>query len=336
MRNVRKIVSLAAIVAVLVGVPGCQLISKTAEGEKKAVVAKVGNEKITKGELDEKFAPYLTRIEKEKGKDYVNSKEGQDAIKQQKVQFLDQVVNDKLVLQKGKELNVIPDDKTVDAKTKEMMDSSIQSVGGEEKFKQQVQDALGMSVDDYRKFVRDYMVVQLTEEKLNENVTKDVTVSDDDASKYYNENLYQFTEKPNKLYFSHILVNTEDEAKKVKKELDAGGNFAELAKKYSQDPGSKDNGGEYKEGLEYANLDKPFLTAALTQPIGKIGEPVKGSYGYYIIKVNKKEEYKAKPFDSVKAQIKEQLVSQKKTEKFNATMEDWKKKADIKTYPEKL
>jgi foldase protein PrsA len=335
-RNLRKFVSLAAVIAVLMGASGCQLISKTPDGEKKTVVAKVGNEKITKGEFDKEFAVVLKSIENQYGKDFANTKEGQDLLKSQKEQYVDQMINNKLILQKGKELNVIPDDKTIDDKTNEMIDGYVKSVGGEDKFKEQVKQALDMSLEDYKKIVKETMKVQLIEEKLYENATKGVSVKDDEVKNYYNENLYSYTEKPNKLYFSHILLNTEEEAKKVKKELDAGGNFAELAKKYSQDPGSKDNGGEYKEGLEYAKLDKAFLAGALTLPIGKISEPVKASYGYHLIKVNKKEEYTAKSFDTVKEDIKNNLLGQKKGEKYSAVMEEWKKKADVKKYPENL
>jgi foldase protein PrsA len=336
MRNMKKLIAITISSLVAIGAAGCQLVSKTPQGERNTVVAKVGGEKITKGELEDKFAPMLAQIEKQQGKDFVKSKEGQDFIKQQKTQFLDQMVEDKIILQKGNELKLIPDDKTLDAKTKEILDSAIQNAGGEDKFKKQIEENLKMSLDDYKKLVRDYMKVELTREKLYDSVTKDIKVTDEDALKYYNEHLYDYTEKPNKLYFAHILVKDEAQAKKIKKELDGGANFAELAKKYSEDPGSKDNGGEYREGLEYASLDKAFLTGALAQPIGKIGEPVKTTFGYHIIKVNKKEEYKAKPFESVKNEVKEKIANEKKPEKFNQAMEDWKKKAGVKTYPDRI
>jgi foldase protein PrsA len=335
-RSLRKLLSVAVAATILTGATGCSLVSKTEEGKKNEVVAKVGKEKITKAELDKSFAPFMSQIEMEKGKDYANTNEGQGYIKDQKIAYLDQMTQEKLILQKGKELNLLPDDKAVEDKTNEMLNSSVQAAGGQEKFNEQIKTALNMSFDEYKVVVKNYMKVQLTEEKLYENAAKDVTVSDEEAKTYYNENLYNYTEKPNKLYFSHILVNDTAEADKVKKELDGGADFAATAKKYSQDPGSKDNGGAYAEGLEYANLDESFLVGALSQPVGKIGAPVKGSYGYHIIKVTKKEEYPAKPFDNVKAEIKQSLLGEKKSEVYSKALEEWKKKADIKTYPDKV
>jgi foldase protein PrsA len=335
-RSLRKLTTLAVAAMVLVGATGCQLISKTETGKNNEVVAKVGSEKITRAELEKGFAPFMTQIEAEKGKDYANTTEGQEFVKAQKVSYLDQMVQERLILQKGKELNVIPDDKAVEDKTNELLNSSIQAAGGQEKFNEQIKTALNLSFEDYKVIVKDYMKVQLIEEKLYENATKNVTVNDEEAKNYYNENLYNYTEKPNKLYFSHILVSDQGEADKIKKELDGGADFAELAKKYSQDPGSKDNGGAYAEGLEYASLDKAFLAGALTQPVGKIGAPVKASYGFHIIKVTKKDEYPAKPFENVKAEIKETLLGEKKSVEYSKAFDEWKKKADIKTYADKI
>ena len=99
----------------------------------------------------------------------------------------------------------------------------------------------------------------------------------------------------------HILVETEDEAKAVKAELDKGADFAELAKKKSKDPGSADGG-----DLGFFTKDQmvpEFSAAAFALEPGKISDPVKSQFGWHIIKVEEKRNRKAPEFDQVKAQI---------------------------------
>ncbi|HBI03129.1 MAG TPA: hypothetical protein DDY49_03750 [Paenibacillaceae bacterium] len=99
----------------------------------------------------------------------------------------------------------------------------------------------------------------------------------------------------------HILIGTtdksKDEAKKkaeqLVKQLRAGGDFAKLAKENSEDPGSKDNGGLYtSDQLPLSSTDPAFKQAALTLPINKISDPVESSFGYHIIRVEKRNELK--------------------------------------------
>ncbi len=99
----------------------------------------------------------------------------------------------------------------------------------------------------------------------------------------------------------HILVETEDEAKAVKAELDKGADFAELAKKKSKDPGASDGG-----DLGFFTKEQmvpEFSAVAFALEPGKISDPVKSQFGWHIIKVEEKRNRKAPDFDQVKAQI---------------------------------
>jgi peptidyl-prolyl cis-trans isomerase C len=99
----------------------------------------------------------------------------------------------------------------------------------------------------------------------------------------------------------HILVETEDEAKAIKAELDKGADFAELAKKKSKDPGSADGG-----DLGFFTKEQmvpEFSAVAFALEPGKISDPVKSQFGWHIIKVEEKRNRKAPDFDQVKAQI---------------------------------
>jgi peptidyl-prolyl cis-trans isomerase C len=107
----------------------------------------------------------------------------------------------------------------------------------------------------------------------------------------------------------HILVKTEDEAKKLAKELAGGADFAELAKKHSQDQGGRAGGdlGYFTRG----QMVKPFEEAAFALEKGKVSAPVKTEYGWHLIKIEDKRDRKPPSFEEVKDQIVASLVQSK-------------------------
>jgi peptidyl-prolyl cis-trans isomerase C len=110
---------------------------------------------------------------------------------------------------------------------------------------------------------------------------------------------------------SHILVETEDEAKKLIAEIKKGGKFADIAKKSSKDPGSGANGGD----LDWANAGsyvKEFSDAMSKLEKGKMTDTaVKSQFGYHIIRLDDVRQAQLPPMEQVKPQISQQLVQQK-------------------------
>lgn len=118
----------------------------------------------------------------------------------------------------------------------------------------------------------------------------------------------------------HILVATTDgqtgaalrteeealaRAKEVRGKLTAGGDFTELAKQYSDDPGSSNAGGLY-EDAELTSFVAEFKKAAAELPIGQISEPIKTAYGYHIMKVESRE---TRTKDQMKNELLQPLLS---------------------------
>jgi peptidyl-prolyl cis-trans isomerase C len=99
----------------------------------------------------------------------------------------------------------------------------------------------------------------------------------------------------------HILVEKEDEAKEVVEELKKGGDFAEIAKKKSKDPGASDGG-----DLGYFTKEQmvpEFSKVAFELEAGKVSDPVKSQFGWHVIKVEDKRKRKPPEFEQVKSQI---------------------------------
>jgi foldase protein PrsA len=129
-----------------------------------------------------------------------------------------------------------------------------------------------------------------------------IEISDKDLQKKYDEMLKN---KQIPIRASHILVEDEAKAKELKKQLDEGADFAELAKENSTDEGSASNGGD----LGYfpaGKMVKEFEDVAFSLKEGEISEPVKSEFGYHIIKVTD-----VPTFDEKKEEIRRQLASEK-------------------------
>lgn len=136
-----------------------------------------------------------------------------------------------------------------------------------------------------------------------------VQITEDDYKRAYSQQQDQFKE-PEQADVRHILVKTKEEALDVKKQLEAGARFEDLAKKLSQDPGSKDNGGLYK-GVTRGKMVPEFDQAAFSLPIGKISDPVQTTFGYHIIRVDARREAKLKTLQEVKPELEQSIKAEK-------------------------
>ena len=158
----------------------------------------------------------------------------------------------------------------------------------------------------------------ITEEQLNEayqSFTKDTTVS-----------------------VRHILLLTQEKTDAEKKEIHkrmegiltrarAGEDFAELAGTYSEDPGSKENGGLY-ENFSRGAMVKPFEDAAFNVPVGEISDIVETRYGYHILKVIERNTDE-KSLDEVRPELMEKLREREWQLIVPAHIEGLKKEAEV-------
>jgi peptidylprolyl isomerase/foldase protein PrsA len=212
---------------------------------------------------------------------------------------LQQVMLDKILLDKYK----VSDDeakKKVEELKKQMGDN----------FKTALTQYGAKDEDDFKKIIkRDIAFEKAVKASVTEKEMKD----------YY---------KP-KLKASHILVKDEKTAKEIKEKLNNGEDFAALAKQYSEDPGSKEKGGELPD-FGPGEMDSKFEEAAYKLEAGQVSDPIKSSYGYHIIKLTEKKELK--PFDQEKDNIRKELEQKRSQDQQwqQQFFKDLFKKADIK------
>ncbi|MGB0639939.1 MAG: peptidylprolyl isomerase [Myxococcota bacterium] len=137
---------------------------------------------------------------------------------------------------------------------------------------------------------------------LLEEVVKERT-TDEAVKKHYDDRLAQYGRAQVKA--SHILVKDEAVIKEVKAKLDAGGDFAALAKEFSVDPGSKGDGGSLG-WFSKKDMVGPFAEAAFNAEKGTVTDPVETRFGFHIIKIEDKRD--KIPLADVREEIEGQLA----------------------------
>jgi foldase protein PrsA len=144
----------------------------------------------------------------------------------------------------------------------------------------QVLKTRGLTEDDVHRALKDQLII-------DKAVGKDINITEPQIKAFFEKNHAQF-DKPEKVQARHILVGDLATANKVEALLKAGGDFAALAKQYSNDPGSKANGGDLGF-FGRGQMVKQFDQAAFSLPIGKISAPIHSAFGYHIIQVEAKQ-----------------------------------------------
>jgi peptidyl-prolyl cis-trans isomerase C len=158
----------------------------------------------------------------------------------------------------------------------------------------------------------------------------DTNPTDEEIQKFYEKNKKaQFT-TPEQVCVSHILFakDQKEKAEEVKKQLQDGGDFAKLAKQYSQDPGSAEKGGDLG-CLGKGETVPPFEEAAFGADEGEIVGPVKTQFGYHLLEVTEKKPQQIRSLSEVEPQIRSQLSSEKQSEAFSKWLDEQKKKRNV-------
>lgn len=191
-----------------------------------------------------------------------------------------------------------------------------------------------LTVKDFQ----DYITRQLTIQPLVDQVVKGVTVSDADIQSYYEAHKADRFTQPETVRASHILikVGADGDYSKIlpraeevlKKAQQPGADFAALAKEYSDDTGSKDQGGDLGE-FTRGEMVPEFEQAAFSLKPGAISPLVKTQFGYHIIKVTEHKMPAVQPLDQVKDQVQQQALQEKQNDAWTKFLGDLKAKAKI-------
>jgi foldase protein PrsA len=332
LKKIKKIIATVAILTIAVSAMGCKMIEKTPEAIQKTVLATVGDEKITKGDLDKEISKYDAQLKQQYGDDYATNDKMKDQIAQIKKQQLDSMVTEKVLLKKATELNLKPSDEDINKKIDDQINQIKTQYPQEGQFESVLQQN-GFTLDQLKETFR----TQIITSAVQEDMVKDIAVTDDEIQSYYDENKEAKYSVGAGATASHILVADEETAKSLKAKLDAGADFAKLAKENSTDPGSKDKGGSLGfVAYNSTQLVAEFMNGFKGLKEGEVSAPVKSQFGYHLIKATGLKQAEVTPLDKVKDEIKATVLQQKQQTAFNDKVAQWKTELKVKTYEDKI
>jgi len=233
------------------------------------VVAIVDGLGISKDKFDKSF----TLIEKNYNDLYGDGiwsteVEGKTVKQIVKNEILENLITEKLIVEYVKNTGFTPKEEDVDDSYSKFEDA----IKDNEEIKNFY---LSNGIDE--NFIKEEIKAQLYNNEFMRLISEDVKLSDEELKDMYSS-------YPVQVKAAHILVDSEDIANEVLDKLKNGGDFSELAKEYSKDPGSAENGGDlgyFPRGVMVAE----FENVAFSTPAGEISDIVKSKFGYHIIKV---------------------------------------------------
>jgi len=253
------------------------------------VAAEVGGVQITRAQLDEQ----LDKIQQQLGEQVPSEESDPEGFDTYRREVLDYLVTLEIVTQKAAEAGV----EVTEAEIDEQLAKLKEPYGGDEaKFEQAIAQQ-NLSLEELRENLRQQGLIT----KMIEEVNKDIEVSDEEVAAFYEEQKQELSVDETRRV-SHILFSPEnaeddeaevteadwqaalEEAQRVRQQIVDGAAFAELAKQLSDDPGSKDDGGDVGV-IERGALLPEFEDAVFSLPEGELSEPVRTPYGYHLIRV---------------------------------------------------
>ena len=312
------------VVLILMALP-----SWAAEEKKESLenAAKVNEKVITQHDLEQEMKPVIQRM----------SMQGQTPDKSKiaeiKKRILGNMIDRELLFQDSSKKGIKADEKKVE----EQLADFKKRFPDEKQFTDAL-SKMGISIESIKKQIREQLTIQ---QLVETHIGKDIKISDADTKKYYDANP-QYFKKPEQVKASHILIKVDpkaDDAAKaaarkkiedIQKKLKNGGDFAALAKEFSEGPSNKNGGdlGFFRKG----QMVKPFEEAAFKAKPGEITDIVETQFGYHIIHVVEKKPESITPYAEVKTKLEKVLKQQKIRESIGIYIENLKKESKIEIF----
>ena len=178
---------------------------------------------------------------------------------------------------------------------------------------------------EYKEMI-EKMKVELASHMAATSIIEGVKVEEAEEKAFYEENPDLF-EAQAQVSAKHILIENEDSANDIAKEIADGLAFEEAAKKYSTCP-SKEQGGDLGY-FSKGQMVPEFERAAFEGEIGKVIGPVQTQFGYHLIRVEDKKEGSVVPFEQVQDQIHQQLIQNKQKEVYDTKVKELEAKYGV-------
>jgi parvulin-like peptidyl-prolyl isomerase len=300
-----RLIRIATAAIGLAGAGGA--VSATVGGLPPDLVAKVGDDPITTTEFERS-------LEQQRAQATLGGQTipvaGTTAFAELRRRTLDEIVTRRVISAEARKCGVpcVVTDARVNARIAQLVKEQYE--GDQAKFEQALAERKYTLAE-----VREVFRVETQGPLVTEEIVRDVRFGPSDARRYYRANLARYRTPKGRQAF-HILVKDRALAERISRQATAA-NFAALARKYSEDLGSKAQGGDLgvtKKGAYVAEFEK----AVFTLKNGEISEPVKTQFGWHVIRVVIRPA-RTTPFDKVRARI----ISQQREARKQRALASW-------------
>ena len=244
--------------------------------------------------------------------------------KEAEAKALDNLIDEKLIIQLGKEKELIVSEREVDATAERFR----KRVGASKEQFEELLASEGMTMERYKDMLKDQL---MSRKVISREVQSQVKLTEEDINEYYKEHKEEFSSAP-VIKVRHILLMVSksggdgretavlNEISRIRQEIIDGFDFGEAAIKYSEGPSGVSGGdlGEVEPGV----MVKPFEEAAFALEPGEVSVPVRTQFGYHLIKVDSKKESKLRPLEEMKKEVENRIYQKIVVE----VREDWIKR----------
>ncbi|MDD7340125.1 MAG: peptidylprolyl isomerase [Eubacteriales bacterium] len=273
-------------------------------------VATVNGKAISEKEFTENYKVYERMYKQQLGEEALKKtdKDGVSFKDKLKENILEKLIVDELINQEIDNKKIAITDEEVN----NLYEQTIKDMGGQEQYEEFLKQQ--NITDD---FIKDSIKKDYKQQKLEEAFYKDNKVTEEEIKDFYDANKDRLI----KYSLSQIMADNEEDAKKLYDKLEAGEDFAELAKNESSDTYSAANGGNMGE-VQASTMPEEFLNAVSATEIGSYSKVFKSDMGYHIVKVDDKKDQ----LEDLRTEIEQTLKSQK----FIEYMKNLRANADVK------
>lgn len=225
----------------------------------------------------------------------INPNQNIELYQRLQTQVLQSLIDQKVILELAqKDTNIIVKDKEVDSALEVQVDNILSQAGSEES----AEEMLGESLRDFKREYWFDIRERLYSDKFQQLKLQGVSINRTDIESFYETYKDSLPFLPPKIKLRHLLLDLRPGESSVKNtivlldslrnEIKSGADFSELAKLYSQDPGSKNRGGDLGF-TRRGSLVSEFEEVAFTLDINEVSDPVKTAFGYHIIQPLEKQ-----------------------------------------------
>ena len=309
----------------------CMLISLPALAEEKkpadAKVAEVNGVVISQEQFDKELEIHLERVSRQ------GRQLSDDQLTTLKKDVLEGLIEREILFQESQKTGIKIQDQAVD----EQLAAIKKRFPSEAEYNNAL-SKMNLSEAEVKTQVARGLAIR---ELIDQQITSKIEITDEESKAFYDGNLQLF-KQPEQVKASHILIKvdaaaTDTQKAEARKKIDAvqqklkdGGDFAELAKEYSEGPSNSRGGdlGYFKRG----QMVKPFDDAVFAMQPDEVSDIVETRFGYHIIKVYEKKPEQTLAYADVKDQLNQQLKQEKVEKEATKYIDQLKKDAKIEKY----